>query len=106
MPLDNFPSGCKPVFTSSFEDAVKEARKRTNEGILVIDQFTGNVKKDYCNILYKLNENGKEYHKKKNDFEEGENPYKFLKEGNILIIDAKISFGFDWSTVILIIQAY
>ena len=36
MPLENLPTGCPPVFVYSFEDAMKEARKRTKNGILVI----------------------------------------------------------------------
>ena len=36
VPPGNFPGGCEPIFVDLFEDAVKEARKRTNEGILVI----------------------------------------------------------------------
>ena len=48
-----------------------------------------------------MNENWKAYHPKKNDFEEGENPYKFLQEGNVLLVSDGEPFGFDWSTVIV-----
>ena len=30
-----------------------------------------------------------------------ENPYKFLQEGNVLIIDESLSLGFEWSNVIV-----
>ena len=103
MPPGNFPGGCEPIFTKRFEDAVKEARKRTNEEILVIVPVEIDVN-DYFDVLNQLNENGKAFHERKNDFEDGENPYKFLQEGNVLIIDETVSLGFEWSTVIVIEQ--
>eukprot|EP00111_Clytia_hemisphaerica_P010854 TCONS_00031760-protein len=93
----NFPGGCEPVFVDDFIEAVKQARKRTNEGILVILTSAQDIKK-YSGE--KLNENGKAYHHAKNDFKEGENPFKFLQDGNVLFIDEKTSFGFEWATVI------
>ncbi|XP_066917654.1 uncharacterized protein [Clytia hemisphaerica] len=102
MPLGNFPDGCEPIFVDTFEEAVKEARKRTNEGILVINSpFDTN---SYSDVLDRLNENYKEYDITKNDFKEGENPYTFLQEGNILILDEFASSGFDWPTVIVFEQ--
>eukprot|EP00111_Clytia_hemisphaerica_P022505 TCONS_00066176-protein len=101
MPLGNSPDGCEPIFVDTFEEAVKEARKRTNEGIIVIadsSEFHANY---YCDVLDRLNENYKTYEKQKNDFKDGENPYTFLQEGNILIIDRETPFGFDWTTVIV-----
>ena len=103
MPPGNFPSGCEPLFVDSFEEAVKEARKRTNEGILVIDSITMD-KKDFYDVLNQLNENGKVYKATKNDFEKDENPYRFLLNGNVLFIDTSGSYGFDWSTVIVFEQ--
>uniref|UniRef100_A0A7M5X6J9 Uncharacterized protein n=1 Tax=Clytia hemisphaerica TaxID=252671 RepID=A0A7M5X6J9_9CNID len=99
MPLDNFPGGCEPMFVETFEEAVKEARKRTNEGILIIVDLDDNLP-NYCTILNQLKESYKEFHGEKNDFKEGENPYKFLQEGNNLIVETHAAFGFDWSTVI------
>lgn len=103
MPLGNFPGGCEPFFAVSFEEAVKEARKRTNEEILVIvdDYRAFLINNYYCDVLYQLNENGMVYHKDKNDFKEGGNPYKFLQGGNVLIIGDCASLGFDWPTVIV-----
>ena len=51
MPCRNSPGGCTPLFVNSFEDAVKEARKRTNEGILVIAEYSDDRDdfSDYCN---------------------------------------------------------
>ena len=107
MPPGNFPTGCIPVFVECFKDAMNIARKGTNEGIVVI---LNKIKEDYFNILDQLNENWKRYHSQKNDFkdeeneeeeEEEENPYKFLQDGNVLIIDEDASLGFEWSTVIV-----
>ena len=103
MPLGNFPGGCEPIFVDSFEYAVEEARKRTNEGIFVIVDALIDVK-DYFDVLNQLNENAKAYHDRKIDFKEGENPYKFLQEGNVLIIVERAVLGFDWPTVIIFEQ--
>ena len=100
MPLSNFPSGCTPTFADSLEDAMREARKRTNEGILIIvEKIDG---KDYFDVLNELNENWKSYHSAKDDFKKAGNPYKFLQEGNVLVAEEKTCFGFDWPTVIVI----
>ena len=100
MPPGNFPSGCAPIFLDSFEEAVKEARKRTKEGILVIDDETDEAN---SKILDRLNENWKAYHEYRYDFKNGGNPYKFLQEGNnILVIAEFSSFGFEWPTVIVV----
>ena len=105
IPLGNFPGGCAPLFVDSFESAVKEARKRTNDGILVIIDGAIGVNVDgYFHVLDQINENVKAYHVMRNDFEERENPYKFLQEGNVLIIDERLSLGFEWSTVIVVTQ--
>ena len=99
MPPGNFPSGCDPIFVDLFEDAVKEARKQTNEGILVIVDYHDDLK-EYCDVLDQLNENRKGYCKLKNDFKKGGDPYKFLLDGNVLLINEFASFGFEWATVI------
>ena len=101
MPTGNFPGGCEPIFVIFFEDAVKEARKRTNERILAILPNKIDVS-NYFDVLKHLNENGKVYHEDKNDFGKGENPYKFLLDGNVLIIEERASLGFDWTTIIVI----
>ncbi|XP_066917250.1 uncharacterized protein [Clytia hemisphaerica] len=100
MPPGNFPGGCEPIFVDLFEDAVKEARKRTNGGILVIVSDEIDVQ-DYYELLNQSNENVKAYHNNRNDFDKGENPYVFLLDGNVLIIDKFASLGFEWTTVIL-----
>ena len=93
------------MFVDSFAGAMKEARKTTNEGILVIlEKFNNDLK----NVLNQMKENWKRYtftvheyiFKDKNDFET-ENPYKFLLEGSILVISEHTSFGFDWPTVVV-----
>ena len=97
MPPENFPTGCTPLLVNSIKTAITEARKRTKGGILVIfpDRY-------YGDDLNQLNEKWKAYHVQQNDFKEEENPYKFLQDGNILIIDDFSSLGFDWSTIIVI----
>uniref|UniRef100_A0A7M5UY38 Uncharacterized protein n=1 Tax=Clytia hemisphaerica TaxID=252671 RepID=A0A7M5UY38_9CNID len=103
MPLENFPSGCDPLFVDSFKEAVMEARKRANEGILVIVDYHDDLK-DYSGVLNQLNEHWKAYHECKSDFKDQENPYKFLHDGNVLLIDEFGSYGFDWYTVIIFEQ--
>ena len=76
MPPENFPTGCCPIFVDTFEEATKEARKRTKDGILVICvpwDTNGNH-------LTQMNEKWKRYGDYQNDFKESENPYKFLQE--------------------------
>ena len=58
----------------------------------------------HFDVLDQLNEYWKSDHQHKNDFEEGGNSYKFLQEGNVLIIDEFASLGFEWSTVIVVTQ--
>ena len=96
MPLENFPTGCPPVFVESFEEAMKEARKRTNHGILVIAKDVDDI-----DIFNQMKEKWKVYHFGRNDFKEEENPYTFLQEGNVLIIDNMKCQGFEWATVIV-----
>ena len=105
MQLGNFPGGCEPIFTNLFENALIEARKRTNGGILVIVD-SGEIDEDYFDVLDQLSENWKVYHRAISDFEEGGNPYKFLQEGNVLIVEDYTSFGFDWTTDIVIEQHF
>ena len=93
MPPENFPTGLTPIFVDSFEDAMTEARKRTKEGILVINNFQ-------FGIFNRMKEKWKAYRQDRNDFKE-ENPYKFLQEGNVLIIDDLACFGFEWATVVV-----
>ncbi|XP_066912123.1 uncharacterized protein [Clytia hemisphaerica] len=100
MPPGNFPSGCSPLFVDSFKDAVKEIRKITDDGILVIIDF--DIQPDHCfDILDELKENWRSYHTLRDDFGKDENPYKFLLDRNVLIIDNNISFGLEWSSVIV-----
>ena len=100
MPPDNFPTGCTPIFADSLEEAMKEARKLTKDGILII---TDNKRKDF-DIFSEIREIWKAYHDKRKDFQEWENPYKFLQDGNVLVIDNSRSLGFDWTTVIVFEQ--
>ena len=97
MPPENFPTGCRPLFVDSFEDAIKEARKRTKDGILVI---TDSNLHDFNNFN-QIKEKWKVYHHFRTDFKEEENPYAFLHEGNIFIVDDLECFGFEWATVIV-----
>ncbi|XP_066920861.1 uncharacterized protein [Clytia hemisphaerica] len=99
MPPENFPSGCTPIFAETFEEGLREARKRTSEGILVIDDKPDEAN---SNILDQLNETWKGYHEWRYDFKNGGNPYKFLQEGNVLIVSEFTSFGFEWPTVIVV----
>ncbi|XP_066910457.1 uncharacterized protein [Clytia hemisphaerica] len=98
MPPANFPTGCTPIFVDSFENAMKEARQRTKEGILVILTKSG---KDAGNHLIQIKEKSKMYQDGQNDFKKEENPYKFLQEGNVLVVKASDVNGFEWSTVIV-----
>ena len=49
-----------------------------------------------------MNEKWKIYCINRNDFKENENPFKFLQDGNVLIVDNMLTDGFEWTTVILI----
>ncbi|XP_066932884.1 uncharacterized protein [Clytia hemisphaerica] len=95
MPPDNFPAGCEPIFVDSFGNAIKEARRRTKDGILVIDP------RYHDKIYNQIRGKWKMYVTHRNDFTEKENPYKFLQEGNVLIVDEDTCYGFEWTTVIL-----
>ena len=97
MPPENFPAGCPPIVVNSFEDAMKEARKRTRNGILVVSD---RLYID-CNYLNQMKEKWKVYHYFQNDFKANENPYKFLQEGNVLIVDGRLTIGIEWTTVIV-----
>ena len=99
MPPENFPSGCTPIFVDSIEDAMKEARKRTKDGILVITDILSVIDGNHSN---RMKENCKVYRELQNDFKPNENPYKFLQEGNVLIVDGPLTYGFEWTTVIVI----
>ena len=99
MPPENFPTGCPPIFVDSLEDAMKEARKRTKDGILIINRHVNDADKNYLN---QTREKWKMYGNYQNDFRENENPYKFLQEGNVLIVECHFTNGFQWSTVIVI----
>uniref|UniRef100_A0A7M5XFF3 Uncharacterized protein n=1 Tax=Clytia hemisphaerica TaxID=252671 RepID=A0A7M5XFF3_9CNID len=97
MPLENFPCGRAPVFVQTFDKAIKEARERTKGGILVIGVNSPKINE----VLNQMNETWKNYNHFQNDFKENENPYTFLHEGNVLIIDNLVTYGFEWSTVII-----
>ena len=102
MPLGNFPRGYTPIEVHSLKYGVIAARRRTKGGILVID----NTERNYYRFLNKMNEKWKvckgRYREK---FTEDENPYKFLKEGNILIVDQITCVGFEWPTVIVLFDS-
>ena len=100
MPPENFPTGCPPVFVYSFEDAIRDAQKRNKDGILVIVDTLRQFKNRHCDKFDMIDEKCKVYHLNRTDFEDWQNPYKFLQEGNVLIVDVIESSGFEWATVI------
>ena len=88
------------VFVNSLADAIKEARKRTKEGILVISE---KELRDFDLVhLDRLKEELKTYRRYRNDFKENENPYKFLQERNVLVVDGHLINGFEWTTVVIV----
>uniref|UniRef100_A0A7M5WVI5 Uncharacterized protein n=1 Tax=Clytia hemisphaerica TaxID=252671 RepID=A0A7M5WVI5_9CNID len=97
LPPENFPSGCTPILVDTFVDAMVEARKRTKDGILILDDTTPNR----FDIFNQVKEPWKAYHNKRNDFKEEENPYKYLQEGKVLITNEVVSLGFEWTTLII-----
>ena len=100
MPPENFPQGCPPIFVKSLADAMKEARKRTKDGILVVDNLE-DIKID-VDHLNQTKEKWKRYYYDTNDFKENENPYKFLQERNVLVVDGHLINGFEWTTVVIV----
>ena len=99
LPPANFPNGIKPTHFTSLEDAVTEMRKVTNDGVLVIALLEH---KDNQTVLNKMNLKWKRYvcHNE-NDFKEGESPYQYLVDGNILYIDNhRFINGFEWQNII------
>uniref|UniRef100_A0A7M6DJL4 Uncharacterized protein n=1 Tax=Clytia hemisphaerica TaxID=252671 RepID=A0A7M6DJL4_9CNID len=102
MPPSNFPSGTAPtvMFVRSIRDAVSRSRKITMAGILVIkNDFNWNQAD--IEMLNDLNENWKIYSFDQNDFQHNDNPYTFLQDGNILVIDGFLAIGFEWPVVIV-----
>ena len=99
MPLENFPKGCTPLKFYSLEEGIKEARKRTKEGILLID--VDDVR-DSSEDFKLINERWRVWKRDESDFTENENPYEFLLDGNILIVDRSTCVGFEWPTVVVL----
>jgi len=99
LPPPNHPNGKEPYHSDSFEDAIKEMRKITNDGVLVISNYP------YEDVLQTLNTmKWKRYGERKNDFNEGESPFQYLVDGNILLIENyELISGFEWNNIILII---
>ena len=103
MPPKNFPTGCTPAWVGSLVEGVAEARKRTKGGILVIDGYSGY--RYNFSILSETNEKWRAWKKNENSFRENkENPYRYLLDGNILIIDRWTCVGFEWSTVVFLLD--
>uniref|UniRef100_A0A7M5WX24 Uncharacterized protein n=1 Tax=Clytia hemisphaerica TaxID=252671 RepID=A0A7M5WX24_9CNID len=80
LPPQNHPDGEKPYHSKSFEDVIKEMRKITKEGVLVISD-TAYEKDDHLQTLNTMKLKWKRYGRRKNDFNEGESPYKHLVDG-------------------------
>uniref|UniRef100_A0A7M5UJQ9 Uncharacterized protein n=1 Tax=Clytia hemisphaerica TaxID=252671 RepID=A0A7M5UJQ9_9CNID len=77
-------------------------RKITNDGVLVI--YDIRYEDDDFQTLNKMKLKWKRYGKLNNDFKEGESPYQYLVDGDILLIeDYRLISGFDWKNVIIII---
>uniref|UniRef100_A0A7M5XME8 Uncharacterized protein n=2 Tax=Clytia hemisphaerica TaxID=252671 RepID=A0A7M5XME8_9CNID len=76
FPPPNHPNGKQPYHSKSFEDAITEMRKITNDGVLVISDIP--YEKDDLQTLDKMKLKWKRYGEDKNDFNEGESPYQFL----------------------------
>ncbi|XP_066930831.1 uncharacterized protein [Clytia hemisphaerica] len=102
LPPPNHPDGKKPYHSKSFEDAIKEMRKITKDGVLVISHLLYEDD-DLLQTLDKMKLKWKRYGKDENDFNEGESPYQYLVDGNILLIENyKIISGFEWKNIIII----
>ncbi|XP_066910542.1 uncharacterized protein [Clytia hemisphaerica] len=99
MPPPNFPKGRDAILSNSFEDGLKKARIMTKSGILVITDNINHISNG--SAMDQMRENWKSLHPERNDFTDDENPYKFLTQGNILVIAGNLSFGFEWPTIIL-----
>ena len=97
MTLENSPTGCNPIRVDTLEEGVKESRKITKKGILVIDD-SGKI--DFT-ILNNMNERWGVWKKHESSFMENENPYQYLLDGNILIVDFWKYVGFEWPIVII-----
>eukprot|EP00111_Clytia_hemisphaerica_P012474 TCONS_00036609-protein len=103
LPPPNHPNGKQPYHSDSFEDAITEMRKITNDGVLVI--YDTAFEKDDLQTLNKLKLKWKSYGKRNNDFNEGESPYQYLVDRNILLIDDyNLVFGFEWNNIIIIVK--
>ncbi|XP_066929598.1 uncharacterized protein [Clytia hemisphaerica] len=101
LPPPNHPNGKQPYHSKSFEDAITEMRKITNDGVLVISDIP--YEKDDLQTLNKLQLKWKWYGKYLSDFNEGESPYQHLVDGNILLMrDYGLISGFEWKNIIII----
>ncbi|XP_066914135.1 uncharacterized protein [Clytia hemisphaerica] len=104
LPPPNHPDGEKPYHFVSFEDAMKEMRRITNNGVLVISHNLPYEADDF-QTLNKLKLKWKRYGEYKNDFNTGESPYQYLKDGNILLVeDYELIIGFEWENIIILVK--
>eukprot|EP00111_Clytia_hemisphaerica_P005277 TCONS_00015242-protein len=117
MPPANFPSGCPPTFVHTFKEAVQLARNQSNHGILCILEIFDNLKnfdikelKTFTDFLDQMQEEWKIYDMKpwieQSDFNECENPYKYLCDGKFLFASNRSVIGFEWPTVISFASRY
>uniref|UniRef100_A0A7M5XLA0 Uncharacterized protein n=2 Tax=Clytia hemisphaerica TaxID=252671 RepID=A0A7M5XLA0_9CNID len=105
LPPPNHPDGEKPYHSGSFEDAVKEMRKITNNGVLVISDNLPPYEAEDLQTLNTLKLKWKRYGEDKNDFNKGESPYQYLKDGNILLVDDhELITGFEWDNIIILVK--
>ncbi|XP_066928535.1 uncharacterized protein [Clytia hemisphaerica] len=102
LPPPMFPSGRPPIYVNSFENAIKEMRKLSQSGILVIadTRTDGEHWGEHTVVLDKMNEEWKRYDFTDKDFKAEENPYEVLKNGNILLTDCLFIQGFEWVNVV------
>ncbi|XP_066922338.1 uncharacterized protein [Clytia hemisphaerica] len=93
-PPTNFPTGPPTDYVDSIIEAVTKARNETDGGILIIT--------DWELEFSDINEQYKFYMRNgEDDFLGGsDNPYEWLKDGNILITSPSNVEGFEWPTII------
>ena len=88
----NFPKGNPPKHTSSFGEAIFQAKMNTDKGLLLVA--------DSIDFSIPSNERAKFFHSSQHDFE-NDNPCNFLHaKGNILVTSRNYISGFEWPVVI------
>uniref|UniRef100_A0A7M5WX47 Uncharacterized protein n=1 Tax=Clytia hemisphaerica TaxID=252671 RepID=A0A7M5WX47_9CNID len=98
LPPANFPNGVVPAHVGSLGDAIKEMRKVTNDGVLVIAQVALELDFSLTSMKWKMYKRGNVGNR---SFKKGESPYQYLVDGNILFIDEHaVINGFEWPNII------